>query len=262
MLNQHTFTELHAGAETLRRGVFVFYSSPRLWKYALIPMGLLLLGYAAALTLAICLAGPLANLLLPEPAGAGEWLRILYMIIRGIIHLGLIALVLLVGALLFSTLYEAIGSFFFDELVARYLENRRGGLPPPLSFRESLLAFRTAMLFALGSMIRSVLALIPALLIPVIGILPAVWLVGPRLGLSCLLPAAQLDRVSAAGLKRFAKKHRALLLGFGGLVCLLQLVPFAGVLLLPGFTLGGAMLYEERVRPELLPSAEQAAPAP
>ena len=99
----------------------------------------------------------------------------------------------------------------------------------------------------------ALLLLIPPLLIPVAGLIPAVAVVGYRFGLSYAFSSAFARRIDVREVRRRARPHRAAVVAFGGLSYLLLLIPFAAVFLLPGFALGGSIFFHERLRDTSLP---------
>lgn len=235
------------GAGYLHAGIRAFYRDPGLWGYALIPMGILFAFYALMMLLLFWFAAPWAAGLLPDPAQWSAWSRWLLYAARVLIYVSVFGMAVLTGAFFLCSLYEAFGAFFFDSLVQKFERERYGVEAAPVPFRENLCYLLQSAGFSFVTMIWSFLLFWPGIFIPVAGILPAVLVVGYRFGLTYVFSSAFADRVDVREVRRLAARNRALMLGFGAAGYLWLLIPFSAVFLLPGFALGGAMIYRERL---------------
>ena len=111
-------SEIWYGMGCLRRGIAAYYTSPGLWKYGLIPILILLAAYLLVMAGLIGWGIPyLTDLLLPDPAAWGAALRWLVYVGRVLIWISILAGATLCSLLLLTTLFEALGAIFFDELV-------------------------------------------------------------------------------------------------------------------------------------------------
>ena len=247
-------SEIWYGMGCLRRGVAAYYTSPGLWKYGLIPILILLAAYLLVMAGLIGWGIPyLTDLLLPDPAAWGAALRWLVYVGRVLIWISILAGATLCSLLLLTTLFEALGAIFFDELVIRFEERTYGERLRPLSWRENFRYLGQSLSYSCGTAVWALLLLIPPLLIPVAGLIPAVAVMGYRFGLSYAFSSAFARRIDVREVRRRARLHRAAVVGFGGLSYLLLLIPFAAVFLLPGFALGGSIFFHERLRDTSLP---------
>ena len=166
---------------------------------------------------------------------------------RVLIWISILAGATLCSLLLLTTLFEALGAIFFDELVIRFEERTYGERLHPLSWRENFRYLGQSLSYSCGTAVWALLLLIPPLLIPVAGLIPAVAVVGYRFGLSYAFSSAFARRIDVREVRRRARPHRAAVVAFGGLSYLLLLIPFAAVFLLPGFALGGSIFFHERL---------------
>ncbi len=237
--------EFRVGIRSLHAGVKVFYGTPRFWMYALLPMGIILLLYGAVMALLVFQAAPHLAALLPDPAAWGAWGGWAIHLFRALIYATLILAALVAGVVFLGTFYEALGSVFFDRLIARFEKERYGFEAPAIGWKRNGVLMVQALVFALATLLLSLLCLAPALFIPVAGVLPAMVFVGYRLGFSCLFSSAFARGMGVRELRRLVKGRRAAVFGFGMTGYLYFMIPFAAVFLLPGFLLGGSMLFHE-----------------
>lgn len=255
--------EIRYGMACLRRGVVAYYTSPRLWKYGLIPLLILFVAYLLVMAGLIVRGIPyLTELLLPDPAAWNAALRWLIHAGRVLIWISILAGATLCSLLLLTTLFEALGAIFFDELVIRFEEQVYGERFEPLSWGENLRYLGQSLRYSAGTAFWTLLLTIPALLIPAAGLLPTVAVIGFRFGLSYTFSSAFIRRIDVDELRRRVRPHRAALTGFGGLSYLLLMIPFGAVFLLPGFALGGSIFFHERLNRENRPSSGSAPASP
>lgn len=191
--------------------------------------------------------------LLPDPAEWSGWHRWLIYAARATLGITTIIAAFLTGALLLCTLYEALGALFFDALVMRFETMRYGVEHSPLPWRTNLNFMLQSLWFSLVTAVWSLLLFFPGLLIPVLGWIPSMLIVGYRAGLTYTFSSAFAEGVGIPEVQEGASRNRKLMLGFGGAGYLWLLIPFSAILLLPGFALGGAIIYRERLRPQALP---------
>ncbi len=242
-------SEFAEGAACLMRGLGVFCGRPRLWKYAAIPMGILLALYMLVLALLIWLGIPYLEGFLPDPDGWSVWLRWLVPFIRLLIWITAVAVALLTGTVLLCTFYEAVGTVFFDGLVRRFEREEYGLLPAETGRWNDLVYLGQSACYAAGTVGWTLLLAIPCFLLPAVGVLLPAAVVGYRFGVTALFPPGFSGRTGVPELRRLAASRRWLMLGFGGPAYLLLLIPFSALLLLPGMAVGGSILFREKLAP-------------
>ena len=241
--------EFFTGVGYLHAGVLYFFRTPALSRYALIPMVIILVLYAVVLAVLIVWVIPFLTGFLPDPETWNVWLRWLIYAARVVIGITTVAAALITGALLLTTFYEAFGAFFFDALVMRFEAMRYNVEHTPLPWRTNLRFMLHSLWFSVVTAGWSLLLLLPAMFIPFVGWIPSALIVGYRYGLTYAFSSAFADGTELAVLRQSAARNRMLMLGFGCAGCLWLLIPFSAILLLPGFAVGGAMIYRERLRP-------------
>ncbi len=240
-------SELFSGAGTLLRGVAVFYRSPRFWRYGLAPMLLVLALYGMLLWVTIGWLLPMLVGCLPEPEAWGAAWKWLLLTLRVLGYLLGVVTLTAAGLAFFSTLFEAFGALFFDALVVRFeREELKNPVTEP-NWRESLRLLPGALWFSVLTMAWTLLLLPVTLLVPVVGFLPSAAVVGYRLGTGYLFSSLFARRLAVSQLRPRLAGNRRALFGFGVTAYLLLLIPFSAVFLLPGFALGGALFYHERL---------------
>ncbi len=239
------FPDFFNGLLYVFRGLRFFYRTPALWKYSLVPFLFLLLFYLLLFYLAYRFAVPYLVNLLPNPEHLPGILRVPLVLLRALAAFSCCIAVLLISLATLTTGYELAGSLFFDAMTVRIERLRYHHEALPLPFRKNLAcAFQSAS-FSIGTLCLSLLLLPAALLIPVIGVLPMLLVVGYRQALTCLFSSGFSHGLSLPEIRERAGKRKMLMTGFGVTIYLLYLIPFAGIVLLPGFTAAGALLYNE-----------------
>ena len=227
------------------RGIRFFYRTPVLWKYSLIPFLFLLLFYALILYAVCRFALPFLLDFLPQTENAPQLLRIFIRILRWIVALSCGIGVLLIALVTLTSGYELAGALFFDAMIVRIEQIRYHRNAEGLSFRKNLVCALQSALFSIRTVMLSLLLLIPALLIPVVGIVPMVLIIGYRQALTYLFSSGFNRGLLLPEIRRLAGKQKMKILGFGITINLLYLIPFAVIFLSPGFLAAGAMLYNE-----------------
>lgn len=227
------------------RGIRFFYRTPVLWKYSLIPFLFLLLFYALILYAVCWFALPFLLDFLPQTENAPQLLRIFIRILRWIVALSCGIGVLLIALVTLTSGYELAGALFFDAMIVRIEQIRYHRNAEGLSFRKNLVCALQSALFSIRTVMLSLLLLIPALLIPVVGIVPMVLIIGYRQALTYLFSSGFNRGLLLPEIRRLAGKEKMKMLGFGITINLLYLIPFVVIFLIPGFLAAGAMLYNE-----------------
>lgn len=132
----------------------------------------------------------------------GGRLRWLVYVGRVLIWISILAGATLCSLLLLTTLFEALGAIFFDELVIRFEERTYGERLRPLSWRENFRYLGQSLSYSCGTAVWALLLLIPPLLIPVAGLIPAVAVVGYRFGLNYAFSSAFARRIDVREVRR------------------------------------------------------------
>ena len=235
------------GAGWLLKGISCFYRTPSLWKFALIPFLLTLLLYGILFLAAVRYGIPYLLDLLPDPEGHAQWVRWLIHPLRWLAALSCWLGLVLAVLLTLSSIYELLGAPFFDGMVVRMEREKYGKESVPLPFQRNLVcAFQSGM-FSLVTLLLAVGLFFCALLLPVIGPLLMVLVIGYRMALTYLFSCGFNRGLGVREILSLAGKRHTLVLGFGTAAYLLLMVPFVSIFLIPAFVVSGILLYNEEL---------------
>lgn len=218
------------GFAALGEGIHLFFTHPRWWFTALLPI------------LAILLLTLLAGRGLYALFGAlwdfqGVW---------GYCAAFLISLTLFI--LLFPTLYECLGGLFFDGLSVRVCREILGKPAKEPPFLTGLIRSLPAVGYACRTLLLAI-PLLPILLVPIIG--PLLWTVlfGYRFGVSYLFSGSLIRGEPIRETCLWARYNRSTIAGFGiPAYAVLTFFPFIGLLFIPGFVVAAILLREDGTR--------------
>lgn len=254
------FPRLLAGAALPPRGLSYLAARRALWPYAAVPALLTLAGVVAMLVSGVPLAGWLLGLLWARPE-AWLWLA-LWWLAQAAIWLVLLVL----AAFAVPTVLSAPATDLLSARVER-LElgagEGEGGLGRALAetWRGMANALARLVPFAAVHLLLLALLLVPVLNVaypPLAFLWTARWTAVEYLDLPMARHLHRLGEVRAA-----LRSVRPLGLGFGGVLALALIVPFANLLVVPTGAVAGTLLYCELVRARLAPvAAAPPLPAP
>ena len=240
-----------AGARCVFRGLRLYYSQRRYWRYGLLPMVFVAILYAIWIGALWWWLGPTLAGFLPDPEGAANsFFATLWTVLQTMVFWSVLLVGILLMLLVVSMVYEAVGGLFFDELVIRVEQDLYGRTAPALSLKENIYATLRGLRLALGTLLISLILFLPGWLIPVVGPALLAVILGYRLALSYLLSPASTRNWTLRQVRRKAARKRWAVLGFGIVGYALLLIPFSAIFVLPPLSVGGAMLFNEVVEPE------------
>lgn len=237
------FKDFFYGVFCTLKGIKIFYSTPKLWKYALIPLLIVLLIYWSLVWSGIYLAKKLSGVIegwfqsLPEN---WQWVGSL----TGGMTAVMVFIIFWITLMLFvSTLYEVFGGVFFDRLITRFESiSRNKDLPEP-GWRFEMRAFFDACFYA----IMTLLLILPCLLLhllPYIGVFLIAIIFSYRYSISYLAMTGFRHGMLIPDTKKLAAKNFALIMGYGISVYLFLQLPFVVILFLPGIILGNVLVFQ------------------
>ena len=224
-------------------GINCFSKDRSLWKYVLIPWGLVFLFYAVTLWLVFIFSHALAHRLSVSLTKCPEFLRTL---LENSLTVFSLVVTLIAAVTLLSTFFESFGSFFFEKLTERFEEKYFHTEFENVPLKRQILFTFQGMWYGVKStlifLLLSVLSFFFPLFIPL-----QVVIVGLRMAYTLsFTPGFLHDRDIHETMDEF-RNRRLEAAGFGIVVYLLQLVPLLFPLLLPGMILGASMLRRGRV---------------
>ena len=215
------------GIRALCRGIALFWTHPRWWGWALLPL-------IAILILAIAM-----------------W-QGLFFLCQDVFEFGRVvsytaAYVIMLGSLylLFPVLYESLGGLFFDGLTAHvYRDIFQEKFESP-TFRCSIQYTLYALRYSCCTLWMAI-PLFFILLIPWIGILIWSIIFGYRFGVSYLFSSGLICGETFKETCLWARTYRKAVAGFGiSAYLIISFLPFIGLLFVPCFAVAAVCLREE-----------------
>ncbi len=261
-----TMSELVAGAGLLGRGLAVMVRRPRLFALGAVPPTITSIAFVAVL---VALASQLDGLVTGLTPFADGWTPGLAALVRILVGVALVAGVVLLMVVSFTTLTLAIGSPIYDKL-SEAVEAEYGEVPAldEPAVRGATRAARHSLALIAVSLV-AVVVLFAVGFVPVVGqtVVPVAsaawggWMLGIEL-IGSTFERRGLIRI--ADRRRAMRRHRARVLGFAVPTFALLAIPFAGVVVFPVATAGGTLLARqllgERIDAAAAPPAEPAEP--
>lgn len=235
--------DFKSGAACALHGVTEFYSRPGYWIYMVIPLIMILAVYCIAAWAAWEVYAWLTGLLpdMQELNAAWRWLAAALKWITGATIF--IATAVMMG-ICANSLFEGFGAFIFDSMVAEFEFERYGHHAEKVNFIGQVKIGWAAVKFAVVTLILGFMAWLIGLFIPFFGWLLPTVVTCRRIGCSYLW-SSMLTHNALAREKEIFAVRRGVVAGFG-LVCTIMLsIPVVAVLIIPGITLGGAIVYNE-----------------
>ena len=190
-----------SGAMLVFKGLHIFYNNKKLWSYALFPFLIMMIFYSAAAYLffktARASSGKLADTFQQLP----DWLSWLGTVTNGLLSAFSAIFIILFLCTTFCTFYEFFGGFFFDSLTEYHEKIKFGIVPDKKGFRENLKNFRDSVLWGTHTFIVFCLLFAISLLLPFIGQIILIMVMGYYLGISSMISSANNSGVSVKQLK-------------------------------------------------------------
>ncbi len=173
-------------------------------------------------------------------------LHVFFLIIKILISITIVFAYVLCTGMLANCLFEAIGSLFFDKLVAEFAEEHYEVTCHKATLKENFALTSIALRYALVTAGLSIVGFIFGMFIPA-GFLLAPLLTGKRIGVSYLWSSFLVDNTIAKRNNLIPKATRQLY-SLGFISSFILSVPIFGLFVVPGMVLGGTMIYYERMR--------------
>lgn len=233
------------GASYIFKGWRDFYSDRKLWKFAVIPLGIMLIFYLLVMGGLYALAGVAAEKLTALIGVLPAWLGTL--LNGGLMIFSILFFIFFLAASI-GTFYELFGGLFFDSLT-QYYENRRFGIAPRKATAVECAKFAVSSLFwGMRVSVIFCLLFIASFFFPVAGEIVLIAVIGYCSGVSYMICSAQNNVVPLSQLRRVCAQRRALVMGFGCTAYLLLLFPCTAIFLLPVLVIGGSELFNEQLK--------------
>jgi CysZ protein len=227
-----------AGVRYFARGIAWTTRRPKQWLFGLIPALIVLVLYAAALTVLGVYLGDLVRLASPFADHWSSGLRDATRVLMGVL---VFAAAVMISIVTFTGVTLVVGEPFYEGISAR-VEESAGGLPP-----EAKVSLWRQLARGLGDAV--IVGLITGFL-PVVGqtVVPVVAACVSGYFLTLELTSIALERRGLRRRDRFAllRRNRGVSVGFGASVFVVFLIPLGAVLAMPGAVAGGTLLVRER----------------
>jgi CysZ protein len=236
--------EFIAGAALLPRGLGLIARRPRLFGLGLIPPAIISVLFLGVLAAVIVQLEPIVGWLTPF---ADTWSSEVATSVRVLVGVALVAGLVLVMVVSFTTITLAVGSPVYEKL-SESVEREFGPVPEldePVvtgvrrSVRQSAALIGTSILVTLPLFFVGFIPVVGQTLVPAVSAAFGGWM----LGLELTGPAFERrNRLTLAERRAAMRKRRARVLGFAVPTFLLLAVPLLGVLVFPVVTAAGTLL--------------------
>lgn len=235
------------GAALLPRGLGLIARRPRLFGLGAIPPAITSLVFIAALVAVVVQLEPIVDWLTPFADG---WSPNVTTTVRVLVGVALVAGLVLVMVIAFTTLTLAIGAPIYDKL-SESVEREFGPVPEldePVatgaarSVRQSGALIGTSVLVALSLFAVGFIPVVGQTLVPVVSATFGGWM----LGLELVGPAFERrGRLTLTERRAAMRTQRARVLGFAVPTFFLLAIPVVGVVVFPVATAAGTLLARE-----------------
>lgn len=230
------------GCSFVFKGISAFYNHAAAMKYSAIPICLMVLFYGILGALIYWGGSEMNGWLESMMASWPEWLQSTTLFLINL-FVGIVALCLFLGTA--SAIYEMFAGLFFDTMVEAYESEKFGFKAVEMTREQMWKFFFDGFAWGLGTALLFLPVLIVSSLIPLVGPVFTIAVMGYRLGVACLLSTSFNHRIGLGGLLQLTRFRRSLVLGYGVMAYLVMMVPILPIFLLPGIILGGTLLYRE-----------------
>ncbi|MBO5822018.1 MAG: EI24 domain-containing protein [Lentisphaeria bacterium] len=219
-----------------------------MWKFGIIPLGLMLIFYALAIFGVYSLSGFVSGKLAALTGQLPDWLVWVGSVLNsGVVIFSVLFFVFFLSTSI-GTFYEFFGGLFFDALTQHY-ENRRFGIVPcKMTFAGNFKYALNSLFWGIRVVIIFCLLFIVSLFFPIAGQIVLIAAMGYCFGVSYMICSAQNNGVSLAELQQLCSQRRVLVMGFGTAAYLLLSIPAAAIFFLPALVIGGSELFNEQLK--------------
>ena len=234
-----------SGAAYLLRG-FRLIASDGLRRFALIPIGVSALLFAALVGLGIHYFDILLSTFLPT---ADTWWASALRVVLWPLFAFAVGIVMLFG---FSVLTNLVAAPF-NALLAEHVEARLGGQVAETTFQDALREFLPSLLREIQKLGYALMWAVPVLIVtlipPLTLISPFLWGLYAAWMLALEYGAYPMDNhhIRFPDARARIAKHRFVALGFGGAVAAALLVPIVNLFVMPAAVAGATAFWVERL---------------
>ena len=221
-------------------GIKLFYQTPGLWKYSLLPLAVVMIVYIVLAVAGYHVLSAFAEYVNKQCSALPDFLQWLATALNATSILLAAVLFLIVTAVSIGTLYELSGSLFFDALLDRFAAGDSNFCRKP-TLKFICRGIFDTMLYSLNTLLIMLLLMMVNLFLPLIGQIFAFLLISYRLAIVYLTMAGFHCCKSMNQTRCCAYKNWPITLGYGVSLYIIFLFPPAVIFLLPGVVLGSVL---------------------
>lgn len=226
-------------------GIGEFFRHKVLWKYAAIPFVVTLVLYTALFYWGIYIFLP-QIIQSMENFFTGRWFEFIYSTCRIVTTISFYLIFFALTLFFAANVFEVSGSLFFSRMVRCYEKNILGKKVEILPWHREVRNVLECILFSTGTLLIYLLLILIGFFLPGIGFVITIPIVGYRYATTYCSEAIFNRGYLLRDTGILFDGKRGLLYGFGSMVFLLFLIPFVPIFLIPGFVIGGTLLYHHR----------------
>jgi len=227
------------------RGIGEFFRHPRLWRFVVVPLVLVLAIYFWLFYMALAVwLPPLQSSV--RNFFAGSWFEFLYRWTEWLITASFYLFLVLVTAFTSGNIFELLGGLCFSHMVRDYETNilhcKIEKLSPAREF-SNLLACGV---FSTATLVLYFALFIAGFFLPVAAPLATIPFIGYRYAVIYTSEAVFNSGRKLSDVPILFQGRSGLLYGFGSAAFLMFLVPVLPIFLIPGLVIGGTLMYHHR----------------
>lgn len=224
-------------------GIREFFSHRDLWKYAALPLLVVLLVYALLGGLGVWAVTVISAFLEKSAAELPSYLQWIPDLGNGVTAVMIFIFFWLIIVLSVGTLYELFGGLFFDRLIEKYSRDRAFLSLSTNSRRFEMQAVYDSCRYSLNTLFILLGTFFLNIMLPVVGPLLSFLLISYRLGVAYLAVAGFRYGRTLLITRQMAQCNCASTLGYGIMLYFLFTIPLAVLIFLPGLVTGSVLLY-------------------
>jgi CysZ protein len=236
--------EFLTGVGLLGRGLTLIIRRPRLFALGAIPPAITSVIFTAVL---VAVFARLDSVIGWLTSFADGWVDGIATLVRILVGIALVAGLILIMVISFTTLTLALGSPLYDKL-SESVEREFGDVPmleEPVArgllraLRQSLALIGIAVLVAPVLFLAGFIPVVGQTVVPVLSAVFGGWMLGIEL---IGAPFERRGLLRLSDRRAAMRRHRVRVLGFAAPTFLLLAIPFVGVVVFPIATVGGTLL--------------------
>ncbi|GEM_PF-1909209 len=242
------FVQIKKGMKYPLRGIRLFYSDRSLWRYCLIPFGIILLVYIPLTWGSIQFSAWVsARIAESVPSFPDSFARL----IECLIFISGVLLLITLLAFSVTTLYEIFGGLFFDKLIEEVERKYDLKTSASVSANRNLVMIWDGLVFGVKMFFLTVFLSLAGLLLPLIGEVVIFFILSWYFGISYITLTGYSHGMRWKQQRLMAKKHKMLILGYGLCAYLFSMIPFLFLFIMPGIIIGGTLLFNQELQDSL-----------